>query len=54
MPTKIGFASVPVAVIRTVPSLHLRNVFRKLNVFSRVEVARAVERAEGKEQALSQ
>jgi DNA-binding CsgD family transcriptional regulator/tetratricopeptide (TPR) repeat protein len=32
---------------------HLRNIFRKLNVFSRVEVARAVERAEGKERALS-
>jgi DNA-binding CsgD family transcriptional regulator/tetratricopeptide (TPR) repeat protein len=33
---------------------HLRNIFRKLNVFSRAEVARAVERAEGKERALSQ
>jgi len=33
---------------------HLRNIFRKLNVFSRVDVARAVERAEGKERALSQ
>ena len=33
---------------------HLRNIFRKLNVFSRVEVARAVERAEDNERALSQ
>jgi DNA-binding CsgD family transcriptional regulator len=33
---------------------HMRNIFRKLNVFSRVDVARAVERAEGKERALSQ
>ena len=31
---------------------HMRNIFRKLNVLSRVEVARAVERAEDK--ALSQ
>jgi DNA-binding CsgD family transcriptional regulator len=33
---------------------HMRNIFRKLNVFSRVEVARAVERAENNERALSQ
>ena len=32
---------------------HMRNIFRKLNVFSRADVARAVERAEGKERALS-
>src|SRR6266540_150964 len=33
---------------------HMRNIFRKLNVLSRVEVARAVERAEDNERALSQ
>ena len=33
---------------------HLRNMFRKLNVSSRVEVARAVERADRAEQTLSQ
>jgi len=32
---------------------HLRNIFRKLNVFSRVEVARAVERADREQSALS-
>ena len=33
---------------------HLRNIFRKLDVSSRVEVARAVERADRAGQTLSQ
>jgi DNA-binding CsgD family transcriptional regulator len=33
---------------------HLRNMFRKLDVSSRVEVARAVERADRAEQTQSQ